>query len=313
MATNQSDYHDEQFFRRFFDTLYDFRWQDVVAYWQDIPRRTRWIGITSLATLILVWVSLQLLSGVMAMAREAAMPSLEERMASPYALEMRLPPQLGVTQFITPAQAGYSATAFEATDTNLAYACMIYGAGEACNEGQLYPYTTYHEAYYFVDVNTAIFQEQIDMYEAQLALYQTAYAEEEARLIEVAMADALAQAEIAGTEIVINPDDLEIPPVVIDMVEPIMPDVDLLPEIRVVMMQFDTDASAQVAIETLFDTSRSVGNVGNFVLSPDMPVNYYYGISDGWRSFTWAHDNWVYTVSSTSYTTMETVVENFPY
>jgi len=313
MATNQTDYHDEQFFRKFFDRFYDFRWQDVVAYWQDIPRRTRWIFITSLATLVLMWISLQLISGVMAMSREAAIPSLQERMASPYALEMRLLPQLGVTQFIMPVQVGYNATAFEASDANPAYACMIYGAGEACNEEQLYPYTTYHEAYYFADVNTAIFQEQIDAYEAQLALYETAYAEEEARLVEIAMAEALVQAESTGTEIVINPDDLEIPPVVIDMVEPMMSDVDLLPEIRIVMMQFDTDASAHAAIDTLFDTSRSVGNVGNFVLSPDMPVNYYYGIDDGWRSFTWARDNWVYTVSSTSYTTMETVVGNFPY
>lgn len=306
MTTKHSTNND-QFFRRFFDTLYQFEFSHVLETWQDIPRRTRWFLATSLTFMVLVWIIIQFISNATTLVDNANMPKLEERLNAPYELNTRNLPILGITQYLTPIQVGYTPATIDISNINPAYGCMVNGGGELCIE-TVEP--TYNEAWQFTDPNVESFAEQMITYQTELEAYQIAFARAEALIIEQAMADAL-EGQPEGTTI--NIEDLVLPEVVTDIAEPVMPQMNTLPEIRVAITQFDSSATAHNAIETLFNTSRTVGNIGNYVLVRDVEVNYYYSVDDGWQSFTWAHENWVYTVSSPSSETMESVIETFPY
>ena len=83
----------------------------------------------------------------------------------------------------------------------------------------------------------------------------------------------------------------------------------------VAVSQYATEDAAQRSMVDMLHYARAQGEVGNFaVLNSGGPVDYFYSATrSGWYSLTWAHDRWIFTISTSSFKDLETAVLNFPY
>jgi len=84
-------------------------------------------------------------------------------------------------------------------------------------------------------------------------------------------------------------------------------------DVRIMAVNYLTEGDAYDAIYTLFDHSRRIGRIGNYVLVDTQPVNYYYAYSRGRAAFVWSHGTWVFWVSADTLASVEDVVKGFPY
>lgn len=72
-----------------------------------------------------------------------------------------------------------------------------------------------------------------------------------------------------------------------------------------------TDEARQVT-KDVHRYASQVGVMGNYVLGISA-VDYFYSSSYGVYTFTWSHENWVYSLSSTSFDALENLLAVFPY
>lgn len=83
--------------------------------------------------------------------------------------------------------------------------------------------------------------------------------------------------------------------------------------VRVVAAQYETIEDAKIAIKMVFNDSRKTSVMGNFAMLQELDVNYFYGYENGWYVFTWAHDSWVYSVSSQDFLQLEDMITRLPF
>jgi hypothetical protein len=78
---------------------------------------------------------------------------------------------------------------------------------------------------------------------------------------------------------------------------------------RLVTLDFASPDDTDRALGLLFNHSREIGSIGNYVLSSSQPVRYYYSAVDGLVNFTWAEGDSLHILSSSSWRQLEDFME----
>jgi hypothetical protein len=85
------------------------------------------------------------------------------------------------------------------------------------------------------------------------------------------------------------------------------------PAFNVVAAEFPTPVAAGWAVKQLFYRARFIGFTGDFALDDIIEYNYFFSQIDGVYTLAWSHDNWVYSISSTSSDQIDTIIKVFPF
>jgi len=59
--------------------------------------------------------------------------------------------------------------------------------------------------------------------------------------------------------------------------------------------------------------ARTIGRIGNFTVSDQQPIPFFYGITRHERNFSWLHDTFIFTVSAPTVGDVETFVQLYPH
>lgn len=85
---------------------------------------------------------------------------------------------------------------------------------------------------------------------------------------------------------------------------------------NVVVAEYPDHDTATRAVKQVFEYARINGRVGNFSLGP---IEYDYAFTQTGNgpnelySFTWSHENWVYSITTDNFIELENLVKVFPY
>jgi hypothetical protein len=139
---------EEQFLRRMFDTLYALELEDFTGPLKQLSRRQRWLLLTAVASLALVWIGAQIASGIGAMVAERNAPTLAERQAAPYDLTENT---LYLNPAALPQLPGFTASEVDAAETDPMVACMVTGSNCAANVVDRYVPAVAFSAYAYTE------------------------------------------------------------------------------------------------------------------------------------------------------------------
>jgi len=83
--------------------------------------------------------------------------------------------------------------------------------------------------------------------------------------------------------------------------------------VHVSAVMFSQDVSPSVDVMTALKARADlIGRTGNYVIGVG-PVDYFFSSTPELYTFTWAHNGWVYSISSPDMGVMEKAIRNFPY
>lgn len=303
------DKRDDQFLRKAFDAAYEINSENILSVYTSIPKRTKWMIVSSIAALVLVVILFQLSRVAVDAVQWANRTTLSERLSAPYNLEQRSIPVLDTTPYQWRTIPTVDSAALEAqrrAAIEAAHAALP--AVEPVTEG---------------------------------AADTTAAAE--APTIDEAAIRASIQPEVDASYFVVMPqlfgfnrtyiyDNVTVHPVMGCLVRP-EPTTELpcgLTQqstfveaadytdlnnqvIRVAAVQYATTNQAQNTLLQLFRFSRDQGSMGNYAITLTQPIGYFFASAHGWRTLTWSHENWVFSVSAQSIAQVEAVVQSLPY
>lgn len=83
--------------------------------------------------------------------------------------------------------------------------------------------------------------------------------------------------------------------------------------VEVAISNFTNANVARSVAQDLYSYTDTVGAIGNYVIVNSQPVNYFYSTTNSKISFTWSHENWVYTMTSDNIDEILALARDFPY
>jgi hypothetical protein len=81
---------------------------------------------------------------------------------------------------------------------------------------------------------------------------------------------------------------------------------------QVVVAEYPDHDRATQAVKQIFGYARTIGRTGNFSLGP-IEYDYVFNHADDLYTFTWSHENWVFSISAENFIELENLVKTFPY
>lgn len=81
---------------------------------------------------------------------------------------------------------------------------------------------------------------------------------------------------------------------------------------NVVAAEFASHEESTSVVSSLYQYGRSIGRTGNFSLGT-IEYDYFFHFADDLYSFSWSHENWVYSISSASFADLDELLKVFPY
>ncbi|HLV35155.1 MAG TPA: hypothetical protein VKY59_08590 [Spirillospora sp.] len=81
---------------------------------------------------------------------------------------------------------------------------------------------------------------------------------------------------------------------------------------NVVVAEYPDHDTATRAVKQVFQYARTIGSTGNFSLGP-IEYDYAFSHADSLYTFTWSHENWVYSITTDNFAELENLVKVFPY
>lgn len=323
---------DAQFLRKFYDTLYKINLDNAVAVYKNTPRQVRWLALSAVGIVILTVVLIQLAAVGVEAVQWANRTPLEQRLAPPYGLEMKIVPALDTARYPEHGVPIIEMAAYEEARRAI--------AAEMSAE--------------ITETTTAPLQEEAPAPSNGLlgrftAAVDTALEEAEAAAepVEVEVPEALILAEIL-------PDFDESYFVAMPLLAgytrsfihdtPVHPSLNCLISVdeesntgcgmtyptvfmeaadyiheetgnsaRVIMAQYENVEQAQTAVSELLLHGARAGILGNYAIRTSQPVGYYFSSANGWINFTWIHDQWVYMASVKSLADLDALIPAFPF
>ena len=86
-----------------------------------------------------------------------------------------------------------------------------------------------------------------------------------------------------------------------------------LVKVDVAIARFSNQQKAHGTMIELLMHARQYGRLGNFSLAGTTATDYFYSNVRGWRSFTWSHGIWIFSISTVTTEVLEEAVKAFPY
>jgi hypothetical protein len=332
---------DEQFLRRAFDTAYQVTPENFRNFIGNMPRRVKWMIVTTLAALVLVLVLLQLTRVGIQAIEWANRPPLMERILAPYDLEARLTPNVAAGSLeLAPIPFVDSAALAERRALALEEA---WAAAEA--EAEQAAALAVAEA----EAQEAVVEEQAVADGAALTDGETAGAAEEAApaALEVTIDEeavlASIQPEVDPAYFVVLPalenyartyvyDNITTHPaqsclVVLGEADEGGCQLSYQPHyieaadytdgqnrvVRLVVARFESPAEARESMVEMHEEAWTTGSLGNYALVEGLQVNYFFAQVRGWQNFTWSNGSWVYSVSAPSFSQLEAFINKLAF
>ncbi len=84
-------------------------------------------------------------------------------------------------------------------------------------------------------------------------------------------------------------------------------------KVDVAIARFSNPQKVHGTMIELLMHARQYGRLGNFSASSLLETDYFYSNVRGWRSFTWSHGVWIFSISTVKTEVLEQAVEAFPY
>jgi hypothetical protein len=342
----RSSSNEEQFLRRAFDTAYEVTPENVRNTYVRIPRKVKWMIVSTLASLVLVIIAVQLTLAAVEAVQWANRPTLLERITDRYQLAQRPLPAVN-----SEGTAFYPLPYVDAALLRAERALALEEARAAAD-------AAYMEA-------------------LAIALAEAEAAGTTAEAVE-AVADVAAVADAEDTAVEAAPE----PVVLVDpaafaideaaIIASIMPEVDqsyfrIMPRfqgftrtyvyddnpthpaltclviidefagggcemthyptfveaadytdaenmvVRIAAAQYETPEQARESLNEMRSHSFETSRLGDYALADGLAVNYFYSIAGRWNTFVWSNGTWVYAITAQSLTQVEHIIRGFPY
>lgn len=84
-------------------------------------------------------------------------------------------------------------------------------------------------------------------------------------------------------------------------------------KVDVAIARFSNPQKAHGTMIELLTHARKYGRLGNFSVAGITETDYFFSNVRGWRSFTWSHGLWVFSISTVKMEVLDQAVEAFPY
>ncbi len=84
-------------------------------------------------------------------------------------------------------------------------------------------------------------------------------------------------------------------------------------KVDVAIARFSNPQKVHGTMIELLIHARKYGRLGNFSVASIVETDYFFSNVRGWRSFTWSHGLWVFSISTVKTEVLEQAVEAFPY
>jgi hypothetical protein len=330
---------DEQFLRRAFDTAYQVTPENFRNFIGSIPRRVKWMIVTTLAALVLVLVLLQLTRVGIQAIEWVNRPPLMERIQAPYDLEARLTPNVAVDSLeLAPIPFVDSAALAEKRALALEEA---WAAAEAEDEQAAALVAAEAEAQEAVVEGQAVADgEALTDGEIAGAAEEAAPAALEVTIDEEAILASI-QPEVDPAYFVVLPalenyartyvyDNITTHPAqscLVILGEPTEADeggcqLSYQPRyieaadytdgqnhiVRLVVARFESPAEARESMVEMHEQAWTTGSLGNYALVEGLQVNYFFAQVRGWQNFTWSNGSWVYSIAAPSFSQLEAFI-----
>ena len=82
---------------------------------------------------------------------------------------------------------------------------------------------------------------------------------------------------------------------------------------NIAAVQYDSDDAATDSVGELFHHARAIGGTGNFAIANTIAYDYFISRANDVFTLVWSHDNWVYSVSTSSMDEIDAIMPLFPY
>lgn len=280
----QQKYHDDQFLRKAFDTVYKFDTDTVkkqinveVNHIKKMDKRILGMSMTVIAIAVLIIVVLNVLQVAINHAAWQNRPTFQERFSAPYGLEAKFPPLLDnavavdaeVDKFVT----------FQSANIE------IYTGSDAPQAADMLSQIVKMQS---------ILPQQIDTFTLQHSRVQKQLLPQclfSTGVKERTVCDVTHKAEFLESGNFVDENGNQI---------------------HIVMTKFADATQATTILDETFSFARSIGHIGNFALLDLLVVDYFYSTTRHTASFTWSNENWVFNVSSNDFATIDAFMEVFP-
>lgn len=319
------DKRDDQVLRKFFDAVYEVTPDNVSSVYNRIPKRTKWMMVSMIAATVLVLILFQLSRVAVDAIQWANRTPLAVRLVAPYDVHLRAVPALDTALYpdreirvvdsaalelerVAAVEAARAAlpvvepVAEVVADTEVAAEPPTEGVVEPAVEA-VAEVPTIDEAAIRASIQPEVDASYFLVLPSLLDLNRTYIYDN--RTVHPAV----------GCVVVVEPAE-ELPcglthePVFVEAADYTNANNQT---VRVAAVRYEEAAHAQDAIWELFNYSRTQGSLSNYALTLTQPVGYFYASARGWRTFTWIHNDWVFSVSARSMAEVESVVQSLPF
>ncbi len=282
-ANSHRKREEEQFLRKAFDAAYEITPENVAKVYQRIPKRTRWMVVTTIAAFFLAVIMIKLGQVGAEQIEWAMRPSLSERLNAPYDRAEKPAPVIDDSLMVV----------FVPSEEDVIAETDVV-AGEAVVESDV----SAAEAA-AVEEEPAVFYvlPEVNGYTRDRVTAETVVHPTLNCFFEVDSQTG------TGCGMSFAYGFLEAADYMGDNGSPV----------RVTIAAYHSEWAADRSIVELYRHSRSIGSVGNYQMMATMPTNYYFAQKDGWTTFFWAKENWVFTISARSAARIDAFVNKFPY
>ncbi len=320
--------HDDQFLRRTFDTLYEITPEHITNAYESIPQRVKYLLLTSIVALVIVWVYYQGAMRALEAVEWANRPTLATRADAPYDLMSRATPNLDPARLTlqevrlvdqAAIQAARAALMERAEADALLVAQQAYEltiaagqgipAGEVV-EGSEIPVVTVEQFMPALDAGaiTSHVLPAVDVSYFRVLGDYPGYTR--LHVNELVTVDPVQNclmeidAEVAPT--------CGLPglPMFLEGADYLNAKGDVM---RAVVARYESADEALSAIKALQRTTRQHGDLGNYSVAEITPVKWYFAVTNSGRSFIWSNGEWVYMVAAPTMSDVETFVSAFPH
>ncbi|GAB4512333.1 MAG: hypothetical protein OHK0046_11680 [Anaerolineae bacterium] len=309
---------DEQFLRRFFDTLYQITPENIQKFLRSISRRTRWTIAISLATLVLIVVALQLTQVAVKAIEKANLPPLMNRLSAPYTLAARATPSVLLINSDLPVPVVDTEAFYEAYSPLLETAqAQAQQMAEAAYAAAL----NSQSAESTETLSLEMFMPTIDT----IALKAQAMVEADPYYFNVLptingtlrshIFDQLSTHPAMACLLVVDMENmpdcgLSYTPVYTEAADYTFADDSVM---RIAAWRYGDETDAFDAFAEWQRYNGQVGRLGNYAVVAEQPASYFYSAGNGWQMFSWQHGAWTFAITARSFAQVDEISAAFPY
>ncbi|MCB9451110.1 MAG: hypothetical protein H6672_06700 [Anaerolineaceae bacterium] len=280
--------HPESALQPVYDVIDALQPDRLKAAYYSLNYRTRWLIVVSTATLVLLWVTINLSMGLAQHIRATSGPFLFEALNAPYGLVDRISPNADPALItVLPVEVDKHILNLVEAQTFIPGVTPVVEA-ETVEEAAVAEETTVVDEVAVVDATTITETAPVIPYLMGECLFSAAEFDPDAETYAGCLPFAATYLTTGMYEGNGSP-------------------------IQVAAVQFDPAVtSTNDVMNSLKDYSEQIGRAGNYVIGIN-GADYFYSSTPELYSFTWAHNGWVYSMSGENLNELESMLKAFPF